>query len=42
MGQLDQYRQHIVAEGEVVPLHDVKAYTGSRGTAPLILHIGTR
>jgi hypothetical protein len=29
-------------EGEVVPLQAIKANRGSRGTAPLILKLGTR
>ena len=29
-------------EVKVVPVRAVNAYTGSRGTAPLILHLGTR
>jgi hypothetical protein len=34
--------QQKVKEGKVVPVHTVKAYSGSRGIAPLILKIDTR
>jgi hypothetical protein len=30
------------AEGEVVPVHAVKAYGGSKGIAPLTLNLGAR
>jgi hypothetical protein len=30
------------ADGKVVRVHVMKAYGGSRGTAPLILNLGTR
>jgi len=32
----------VLATGTVIPLHAPKAYTGRRGTAPLILNIGAR
>lgn len=32
----------VLAKGKVIPLHAPKAYTGRRGTAPLILNIGAR
>jgi hypothetical protein len=35
-------QQRRKVKGEVVPLHAVKAYRGSRGIAPLILRLGTK
>jgi hypothetical protein len=31
-----------LAESKVVPVHDTKAYRWNRGTAPLILNLGSK
>jgi len=34
--------QHLTVTGKVISVHDMKVFTGSRGTIPPILHLSTR
>jgi len=36
------FHRGIPVQGKVVPICTMKAYTGSIGTAPLILNLGTK
>jgi len=38
---LTVFRLFFEVKAEVTPLHDMEAYSGSGGTAPLILDLGT-